>query len=582
MADPAPHHRQRSIRDPILVGFALGVLYWLYGWHPFQIQLWHAVDDGLYARHAEGFLEWLQGRSSKWLGAFDCFLLAKAPLYGVWLAFLHILGMPLRVGEFLLMVAGAVLFRRAVRPVRELRLWEFLVVLFLLLGNPFLPQDFRLARFGLQMALTNLCLVATVGLTLHALCDTRHRLGWSVFTGLFFALAYLNREDSVWLLLPLVVSFLLQWLASLIRCRRSQATWRTRIPAELQVACCFAAGALIPILSVCGLNKAHYGAFTTTFRRDAALTALYHRLTSLEPAGHLAYVPIARPTRLKAYALSPTFAKMKPFLEGNEGYWHAGNEHSVINGHARSEQEFFVSYFEFALLWAAEKMGAKHANAMEDIYRAIDRELAEAVRTKRIVAGTHGPGLLAAPIPGDTRRILSALWTSFSSLLAVTGGADTVPDDLQGPGSMVDRAAHLTHSYAALLPKPNIEYSIRAPGLRASRSLQRLVYPLLFLSIPALLIWRRKDVITTDLGIPTLFLWSMAIPVAALLSFCMAMAMVEVLGFKFLAGVAYNALGYSPLTVLCAFAFTSLVVFSSHARKSTPERKSMTSSAGTQ
>jgi hypothetical protein len=105
----------------------------------------------------------------------------------------------------------------------------------------------------------------------------------------------------------------------------------------------------------------------------------------------------------------------------------------------------------------------------------------------------------------------------------------------------------LTHSYAALLPKPNIEYSIRAPGLRASRSLQRLVYPLLFLSIPALLIWRRKDVITTDLGIPTLFLWSMAIPVAALLSFCMAMAMVEVLGFKFLAGVAYNAPLLSPV-----------------------------------
>ena len=59
----------------------------------------------------------------------------------------------------------------------------------------------------------------------------------------------------------------------------------------------------------------------------------------------------------------------------------------------------------------------------------------------------------------------------------------------------------------------------------------------------------------------TILLWSMLIPIAGLLAFCVSMAVVDVLGFRFLAGVGYDVLGFSPLTVLCAFAFTALVVF---------------------
>ena len=567
MSDTDSLHPPQPLKDAVLVGFVLGALYWLYGWHPFQVQLWHTVDDGLYVRHAEGFLGWLQGRSATWLGPFDCFLLAKAPLFGVWLACTHILGMPLPTSQFLLMLAGALLFRRAVRPVRKLRLWEFLIVLFLLLGNPLLPQDFRLARFGFQIALTNLCLTAMVGLCLRSLHTTRERLGWSVLVGIFFAFAYLNREDAAWLLLPLAVAFIVQWLVSFLTWRRARTSWRSRVTAELQMVCCCGAVALVPILSVCSLNKAHYGSFMTTFRRSSALTGLFHRFTSLEPAGHLAYVPIARPTRLKAYDLSPTFAKMKPFLEGNEGYWHAGNEQSAMNGHDPAEREFFVTYFEFSLEWAAEKMGAKRANEMESIFRAIDEELATAVRSKKIAAGAPGPALLAAPVPGDLRRFLSALWASLSSLLSVEGGGYVVPGDRQDSPAQIERAGRLTHSWTGLLPKPNIEYSTRAPSLRATAWLQRFLYPLLLLSTPVLLIWRRREAMTQSIAQRTIFLWAITVPWAALLAFCMAMALVEVLGFRFVVGMSYNALGFSPLTVLCAFAFTGLVVFLSHEEK---------------
>jgi hypothetical protein len=556
----------------LALSVAVGALYWLYGWRPFLVQMWNVVDDGLYVRQAEGFLNW--GRSGLWLGSFDCFLLAKAPLYGVWLALIHFLGFPLRVGEFLLLFAGGLLFRRAVSPFRRLRLLEFIVVLCLLIGNPFLPEDFILRRGGFQTALTNLCLIAAIGLALRALAGLRERQVWALLTGLFFSLCYLNREEATWTSVAILVAFLIQWLGFLLSRRSGAATWRLLGRGEALVALSFAIGVLPPILTVCALNKLHYGAFMTTFRRSSAFTSLYQRFTSLEPAGHQAYVPIARSTRMKAYDLSPTFAKMKPFLEGSEGYWHAGNaEHAALNGRSPADQEFFVSSFEFSLLWAAEKMGAKRADEMETTFRAIDRELGDAIREKKIVAGASGPAILAAPIPGDFGRICSALWTSFSSLLFVRRDGYLRPEGGQSSHSQLELVGQLTHSWVEQLPHTSAQYSMRAPILSSIKTVQKFVYPMLFLSLPGLLIWKRKEAFVRCPTQRSVFLWSMLVPMAGLFAFCLSMAIVEVLGFKFLAGMGYNLLGFAPLSVLCAFAFTGLVTFIPDPlrRRSTPQ-----------
>ena len=578
---PRMSHSQRlsqpAWRRSLLLGLVVVALYWLYGWRPFHILTWLAVDDGLYVRQAEGLLSWVPGSSGKWLGSFDCFLLAKSPFYGIWLAFIHLLGLPLRVGEFLLMLAGGFLFRKAVSPIRQLRFWEFLVVLVLLLGNPYLPEDYRLGRLGLQTALTNLCLIAILGLSLRAQAVDKERHGWGLLAGFFFALSYLNREDATWLMVAVFAAFLLQWLVSLLAWRYGAATWRSKARSEILVLGCFAVGALPPILSVCTLNKVHYGAFITTFRHSPALTGLYQRLTSLEPAGHQPYVPIARPTRLKAYDLSPTFARMKPFLEGNEGYWHAGNEHSAVNGRSPADQEFFVSYFEFSLLWAAEKTGAKTAGEMEAIFRTIERELTAAVREKKIVAGASGPSILAAPVAGDFKRIASAGWLSLSSLLSVKGGDYAGPVGKQDVQARLDSAGRLTHSWVALSPSPASDYLLRGPILRSIRKIQRLAFPVLFVTLPSLLIWKRREILVRRPSTRTILLWSIPIPIVALLVLCASMAVVDVLGFKFLSAMAYNVLGFSPLTVLCAYAFLCLLVFLSRGPKAASMQESAAS-----
>lgn len=569
----------------LLLVLEILALYALYGWHPIFVDTAAAVDDGLYVQHATGFLQWLSGKSDFWLGDFDGLLLAKVPLYGLWLAFLHILGLPLRVGDFLLLLAGAFLFRQAIRPVRKLRAWEFGVVLFLMLANPFVPQDFFLRRLTFHIALTNLCIIATVGLALRAQATQAPRVAWALLLGLCFSLCYLNREETAWLLVAIAVGFLVLWLDAFFAWRRRvQPGWATlRSHAFLGVA--FLATALPPILTVCTLNLKYYGVFMTAFRRSTGFTALVQRLTSLEPEGHQPYIPIARPTRMRAYELSPSLARLKSLLEELPGDWRAGNPtHAAFNGHEPEEREFFISYFEFSLLSAAWHVTGARASDMEALFRAIDRELAQAIRDGKIPAGASGLSILAAPVPGDYRRLLPAFWLAFSSVLFVKnpGYHWPMPDWPKSLRAHLAKVGNLTHSWVTPEPRPNIMYSTRAPVVRRIKQVQTVLFPLLFLALPALVLAKRKQAFTTHPSSHGILLWSFAIPVVSLATFCLAMAVLEVFGFRFLAAMGYAVLGYSPLTVLCAVAFVGLLVFLPRSRGAGPEAHSaLPTEAGT-
>ena len=559
---PQPGRCARAWKQSLILCTVVGVLYWLYGWRPFLIQAWTQVDEGLYLRQGEAFARWVTGTGRFWLGAWDSHLLAKAPLYGVWIGLIHLTGVPLRVAEFLLLIAGAWLFRRAVRPVRALRPWEFLVVLCLLACNPLLPAEIVLRRIGFQTTLSNLALIATLGLALRALASPGEKRRWAWASGFFFSLCYLNREEATWIAAAVAAACLLHGMTSFLDWRRERTGWRRSVKNDASTLLLFVLGAAPCILFVCTANRICYGTFTTTFRRSPALTAVYQRLTSLEPAGHQPYIPIARPTRMKAYDLSPTFAKMKPFLEGNTDYWHAGNEHAAMNGHTPDELEFFVSYFEFSLAWAAEKIGAKNGGEVEQIFRDIDRELMQAVRDKKIEAGRSGPSILAAPVAGDAGRLLSSFWISIRSLLFVNLAAYQPATGNASSSSVLDNVAQLIHAPVKLPASDSVQYKLRLPILNLIRRIQSVVYPLFFLLVPVLLIWKRKQAFTTVRSQRAVELWTTLVPVIGLAAFCFTMAVVNVLGFPFLTNPkmgGYNVLGFSPLSVLCAYTFTVLV-----------------------
>lgn len=519
--------------------------YWIYAYRPIAFYPQAAVDDALHLRHAYAIIEWLRGSNPRWLGDYDWALLAKAPLYGVFQAAYYVLGVPIRIGEYFILVGIPFFFVVAVRPLVLIRSWSFLATAALLMWLPLLPSETHLLRNALQTMLTSYLIISAIGLALRWGSNQRAQVGWAALLGLFFSLCYLNREEASWLGAVVAFSYCLHCFLSKVH---GVFRWQRAVATGLVVA--MSASPLIILVS--SLNYQSYGVFLTTFRRSSAFTAAYQRLTSLEPHLHKRYVPISRETRFRAYELSPTFAKLKPHMEGNATYWVAGNdEHSALNGYQQSDREFFISSYEFALQYTVSITGGTNAVLAEQMFRNIDQELGTAIENGQIEAGMHGPSILAAPVSGDLTRLLGAWWRSFYYLLTLRQtGIHNWNDGSVGTPSEFDRASLFLNSSLARVPHGSLQYQMRIPVIQLVNKVLRITY---WISILALLFVcllgyaRHRAFFLRGIVVAS-------IPVIALTLSCFTMAIVDTLGFPFLGGMGYNVLGFAPLSVLSAFA----------------------------
>ena len=553
---PARSSNVACFGRPVLLILFIIFSYWIYGYRPIASYPDSAVDDGLYLRHARAFIDWLSGLNPRWLGDYDCFLLSKAPLYGLFLAVLNLLSIPVRIGEFILLLGVSFFFVAACRPWIQLRGWRFFVPVCLLTWLPLLPSETHLLRNALQSILTSYLLIAAIGLTLRWRSALREQVRWAALLGLLFSLSYLNREEAAWISIVVLFSLSLFWLLTKLNgCFR----WRRAVTVVLVTGLC----AIPPILLVCALNYHSYGVFLTTIRRSSAFTSAYQRLTSLEPQFHKRYVPICRVTRFHAYDLSPTYAKLKPLMEGTASYWVAGiDDHSALNGYSQADKEFFVSNYEFALEYSAYCAGARTAAEAEHFFASIEHELTAAVRAGRIRAGMHGPAILAAPQPGDTKRIFKAWWESFRSLLVLKRAGIDWSDRSKGTAASLEQVSLFVHSSLTPENPAGIDFKLRFRVVGCINQVLRVVY---WSTIPLLLVFSTLT-FTRDRVIFFQTAVVATIPLLAVALFCLAMAVVDTLGFSFLSWMGYNVLGYSPFSVLSASTFVLVLAHSSRSK----------------
>jgi hypothetical protein len=534
------------------------LLFWVYGHRPLVGLPWQWADDGLYQRQAEGIVRWLHGDATQWLGAYDQTLLTKTPLFAAWLAALYIAGLPLRPAEFALLLAVPWLFRAAVRPFITLSLWQFAAATILLCALPFLPTEQRLLRSSLQVALTSGCQAALIGLILRArCCDAVRTVSWAGLGGLLFALAYLNREESIWL-----VPMLLSGLAAVLVGSRASRCWRRGAAA----AAALVAATVIPITVVSALNYQSYGVFFTTARRAPELTRAHQLLAALEPDTRERYVPIREATRLKAYAVSPSFARLSGYLEGAASDNFARNrEHLLTNGRSPLGREFFVTNFQAVLQEAAFVAGARSAPDSEALFAAIASELQSAIAAGRISAGSSGIAMLTAPHPGDVRRIAKRTVVSLRKLFELEGMVFPEQGMSSGSAADLERMANLTHTVLAPtsdmkpVDLPEVWPRVRRMVYDITNKMLIVAYAvttaalLIFIFIRALRL-RREPARVEQAGAGIALFGS-------LLAFAVGMAMVDVLGFPLLRPPLspYNNMGFAPLSVLSAFGGVVLI-----------------------
>ena len=408
--------------------------------------------------------------------------------------------------------------------------WRLLPFMIILIGLPFLPQEQRLLRNTLHVAVASGCLISAVGMILRSRLSGMTPVRWAISTGFLFALSYLNREETIWLLPVVALALLAVFIGAY-----AQRNWRPAVLAMVGVSCAFA----VPVSLVAMLNYQAYGIAVTTLRRAPAFTQAHQVMTSLEPDGRERYVPITTATRLKAYGLSPTFSRLQPYLEGSASDPVATNSgHLALNGRPKGTREFFVSNFEFVLRDAAFAAGAKTASSSEDMFETIRLELDAGIDAGKITSGNHGPSLMAAAMPGDILEILKSsfvslemLYTLDSMVYSQSGFSSGWPKDLKRMEKLSRTRVAPTQKMAPVKPhRPNFQVrSLLFSVFSKFQAASYLIGTLTVLVFAFLLVLRhRSNPVYWERGFAGLVLCG------SLFAFSLSMSVVNVLGFPML------------------------------------------------
>ena len=247
--------------------------------------------------------------AGEWFGPYNYLTLSKHAFFAVWLAFLHIIGIPYMVGSALLWTAASVVLVVAVSPLVK-KNWARLFLYAGLLYNPAIWACFstRIYRDNIFPSLCMLFFGCVIAVGLRYKQPIKSWLGWLCGYGITFGLVYLSREDGIWVLPFALIAFVVLVVLWIVEKHNDIAK---RI-----VAIClpFALSAAV-ICSYCYMNYTHYGRFIVSDFTSSDFEQAYGALMSIEHEDWHPLIAVPQDVREKLYAEVPSFAFMERALE---------------------------------------------------------------------------------------------------------------------------------------------------------------------------------------------------------------------------------------------------------------------------
>ncbi len=254
----------------------------------------------------------------------------------------------------------------------------------------------RIMRQNLYTPLALLVLAGLIGMYSRRTGNWRRQSGCAVLAGSAWGCFWLTREESVWLVPGMILLLLAYFLGP------GGGNFRARWPDAWRTTAILSAAASLPLLAVSTLNYGHYGWFGTVEFRAAAFKDAYGALARINVGPVLPMVPVTRQMREAAYDLSPTFAELRPHLEGEIGLHWADKENF-----APEERQIRGGWFIWALRDAVAAAG--HARSARDalqFYRNVADELNAACDAGRVPARPPRSGFL----PPLQASLMRPLW----------------------------------------------------------------------------------------------------------------------------------------------------------------------------
>lgn len=436
-------------------------------------------DDGLFVRLAASL------GSGDWLGRFDELTLVKVPGYPLFVAAVHGLGIPLKVGEQAIQLAAAAVLAGSLWLLTR-RTWlsaaGFAVVALDPAAFSLVAAEVRRDYWYGSLSLLFL------GLTyLTVRLASRRRPGavavavfLTVPTGLVGAGYYLGREEWVWLLPALAVVVVLSaadrvrqaWWVGPIERRamsvrgtrggRHRPSTRNRRVAGLGVA--------LRVLLVLGLasatgtaavgqvaeqNRRHYGVAAIEDNSSGAYARAYALWASVEAGDPKPFVPITAAQRAAVYRVSPLADQLRPRLENPRNLWLLVSQRSCPDHGVCGD---YASWLEgFAIRDAAAEVGHFGSESeVQEYFGGVAEEIRVACEDGRLRCrtGIIGlPGVRRVDPAAVVRTGLDGLWFAARST-SLTAPVPSVEELSEGHRPTADSQRMVSRVVVGQTPSP--------------------------------------------------------------------------------------------------------------------------------
>jgi hypothetical protein len=382
--------RRSSLLVAALILVALKL--WLVAAQPVVAHANASFDDRLYLALAEQVLK------GNWLGPYSQFTLMKGPMYPLFIAGTFLTGLPLPIAQHLLYLLGCAMLVLALRPCFSAD-WQAFLLFALLWWQPMSYVELDVLRQNIYTPLTLILFAGLCALETRRRSGAYIRLAWGALLGISAAAFYLTREEEIWVVPGAV---LLIGAAAWNLWRDGEGLRPLLVPVLTAGVC--AAGILG---TVCTLNYRYYGWFGTVELRAREFVSAYGAMQRPISSEEIPFVPVARDVRLKLYEASPSFAELRPCLEGPVGLEWA-NYSDFLTGRPGEELQIGGGSFVWALRDCVVASGhGSSAKEALNFYRSLGIEINRACDDGRITAARNRrDAMMPRWRTGQTHRIL--------------------------------------------------------------------------------------------------------------------------------------------------------------------------------
>jgi hypothetical protein len=346
---------------------------------------------------------WYWGSEYSW-SAF-----VRPPGYPLFIAFVHLLHIPLRIGIELIQAAGYLMLVAGLRKAGVSRV----VCLLSYAAMSFHPGSFQLNSVTMADNFYAAVLPLALGGLLLTLLTAKP---WhAIWTGIALAVLWNTREESI-LIPPLIVVFL---VLAFFRQRLVTRSWKPAVRYWLKPA-----GVMVGMLCILNLavDAANYRAFLGFSKSEftaSSFRAAYKALLRIKPDRDHRFVSVSNDALQKAYSVSPTFSLLRPQLEGELGHNWQVPAFSALGVH-----EIGTPWFLWALRSTADAAGVhKSAASARRFYRNVAKEINRAcdegrIPSRVVVSSLLDPGALAnlRHMPQSFPRIAALFLLQYHTL----------------------------------------------------------------------------------------------------------------------------------------------------------------------